>query len=96
MLGDARFMERVRQENPRLAEAAPDPARFRAAWQEEQRRVRTQQEAWEREQALLEADPFNVEAQQRIERLIQQQQIANNLEKAMEENPECMWTRDIF
>ncbi len=88
MLGDERFLERVRQENPRLAEAAPDATRFQTTWQEEQRRIRAQQDEQERQYALLEADPFNVDAQQKIERLIQEQQIAMNMEKAMEENPE--------
>ena len=88
MLGDERFMERVRQENPRLAEAAPDAGRFQTAWQEEQRRIRAQQDDQERQYALLEADPFNVDAQQKIEKLIQDQQIAMNMERAMEENPE--------
>jgi DNA damage-inducible protein 1 len=88
MLGDARFMERVRQENPRLADAATDSVRFQTAWQEEHRRIRAQQEEQERQYELLEDDPFNTDAQQKIEKLIQQQQIAINIEKAMEENPE--------
>ena len=88
MLGDARFMDRVRQENPRLAEAANDPARFQTAWQEEHRKIRARQEEQERQYELLEADPFNIEAQTKIAKLIQDQQISKNLEKAMEENPE--------
>ena len=81
-------MERARQESPRLAEVATDPTRFHAVWEEEHRRRRAQQEEQERQYALLESDPFNLEAQQKIEKLIQDQQIAINIEKAMEENPE--------
>lgn len=88
MLGDATLMERMRQERPELAAAASDPARFEVAWREEQRRAREIQQEQERKQRLLEEDPFNVEAQMEIERLIREQQIARNLETAMEENPE--------
>ena len=88
MLGDERFMERVRRENPRLAEAARDSTRFHTIWQEENQKIRSQQEEQERQYALLEADPFNVEAQKKIEDYIKQQQISKNMEKAMEENPE--------
>ena len=88
MLGDATLMTRMRQERPELAEAASDPARFETAWREEQRKAREIQQQQEQEQRLLEDDPFNVEAQTKIEKLIRQQQIARNLETAMEENPE--------
>lgn len=88
MLGDPRLMERVRQENPSLAEAAHDPDRFRAAWMDEHRRIRQMQVEQERQNELLEADPFNIEAQEKIEKMIRDQNIATNLEKAMEENPE--------
>jgi DNA damage-inducible protein 1 len=88
MLGDERFMQRVRQENPRLADAASDPTRFQSAWQDENSRIKEQQAEQERQYRLLESDPFNAEAQRKIEKLIQDQQIAINIEKAMEENPE--------
>ena len=88
MLGDATLMTRMRQERPELADAASDPSRFEAAWREEQRKAQEIQQQQEREQRLLEEDPFNIEAQTKIEQLIRQQQIARNLETAMEENPE--------
>lgn len=88
MLGDPRVMERLRQENPQLAEAATDPARFRATWPEFHRRIRAQQEEQERQYELLESDPLNADAQKKIENLIRDQQISNNMQKAMEENPE--------
>jgi len=37
---------------------------------------------------LLNADPFNMEAQRKIEEMIQQEQIQANIQKALEDNPE--------
>lgn len=88
MLGDPRLMERVRQENAELAEAANDQARFRTVWEDLHRRIRAQQEEQQRQYQLLESDPFNREAQEKIEKLIRDQQISLNMQKAMEENPE--------
>lgn len=42
----------------------------------------------EQQMALLEADPFDVEAQRKIEEMIQQQNIQRNMETAIEFNPE--------
>jgi len=42
----------------------------------------------EAELAKLEADPFNIEAQQKIEAIIKEQNIMNNMKDAMEHNPE--------
>jgi DNA damage-inducible protein 1 len=88
MLGDARLMERVRQQNPELAAATQDPVRFSQMFMEEQRRLREQQLEQERQNQLLEADPFNSEAQAKIEKIIRDQNIASNLAEAMESNPE--------
>ena len=37
---------------------------------------------------MLEADPYSVEAQRRIEEAIQQQAVLDNLEHALEYSPE--------
>ncbi len=42
----------------------------------------------ERERALLEGDPFSIEAQRRIEEAIQQQAVLENMEHALEYSPE--------
>ena len=42
----------------------------------------------ERERALLESDPYSIEAQRKIEEAIQQQAVLENLEHALEYSPE--------
>ncbi|KAI8376340.1 ubiquitin-related domain-containing protein [Radiomyces spectabilis] len=85
---DPRLLQQLANTNPELARAAlNDPARFSAMVQqiEESRR-----QAEQRRTQLVAAndDPFDVEAQKRIEDAIRQQNIAANLEAAMEYNPE--------
>ena len=89
ILSDNRFMERVRNDNPALAETVQDPARFRMVFQAQQQQLQERQKAWEEEQALLNSDPNDLDAQRRIYEMIQQQQISRNLETAMEETPEA-------
>lgn len=43
----------------------------------------------QREFARLEADPFNIEAQQKIEEAIRQQAVLENMEHALEYSPEA-------
>ncbi|BGO88867.1 hypothetical protein NBRC10512_002223 [Rhodotorula toruloides] len=89
VLGNPQVMADLRRTNPELADAAQnDPARFRdllgqlAAMQESARLQR------EREMQLLEADPFDVEAQKKIEEAIRQERVLENMEQAMEDMPE--------
>ena len=53
---------------------------------EEQRRQELKRK--QQELALLQADPFDPEAQKRIAGMIQQQNVNENLESAMENSPE--------
>ena len=87
-LGNPSLLESIRQQQPHLAEAVQDSVRFRQIWDEQ---MRLQQEAaTERQRRLdmLAADPFDVDAQREIEEMIRQEQVAENLQNAMEHNPE--------
>ena len=88
IIGDAAMMAEVRRQDPQLADAAHDQPRFLQVWQERQRQAVEAQAEKDRQYALLNADPFNLEAQQKIEEMIQQERIQENVQKALEENPE--------
>jgi len=89
MLGDSRVMSEVRDQFPELADAAQDRDRFRVVWDERQRTNAQAQQDKEEQIRALEADPFNAEAQAKIEEMIRQERVQENMQKAMEENPEC-------
>ncbi|OJT05330.1 DNA damage-inducible protein 1 [Trametes pubescens] len=85
LLGDPALMGRLRATNPEMARAAQsNPARFAELLHQTHAR---QLEA-ERERSMLEGDPFDIEAQRRIEEAIQQQAVLENLEHALEYSPE--------
>ncbi|CCL98256.1 uncharacterized protein FIBRA_00250 [Fibroporia radiculosa] len=85
ILGDPNMMSQLRTVYPDLVDAAQNnPARFADLLRETHaRNLETQREITE-----LEGDPFNIEAQRRIEDAIRQQAVMNNFEHAMEYSPE--------
>ncbi|KAI8147842.1 hypothetical protein BJV82DRAFT_308239 [Fennellomyces sp. T-0311] len=88
VLRDPRLLQQLANTNPELARAAlNDPARFSSMVQqlEQNRRAAEQQRM---EMVAANHDPFDIEAQKRIEDAIRQENIAANLEAAMEYNPE--------
>lgn len=83
-------MAQLSQANPQLAEAARSSSTAFSRLLGEFRRRMTDVHA-QRQQAeteLASAEEFDVEAQRRIEEAIQQENIAANLEHAIEYNPE--------
>ncbi|KAM0786171.1 hypothetical protein ACM66B_006978 [Microbotryomycetes sp. NB124-2] len=90
LLGNPQLMNQLRQSQPDLADAAQnDPARFRqllANLSAMQQSARLQQE---KELELLNADPYDVEAQRKIEEAIRQERVLENMESAMENMPEA-------
>ncbi|CAO3642316.1 unnamed protein product [Cunninghamella blakesleeana] len=87
VLNDPRLLQQLANLNPDLARAAMnDPSRFTAMVQQlEQSRRQAENQ---REVLSVSDDPFDIEAQKRIEEAIRQENIAANLEAAMEYNPE--------
>lgn len=88
ILGNAGAMAQVREQRPALAEAINDPARFKDVWldmiREDENRERERLE----QMRLLNEDPFNVDAQRKIEEMIRQESVQQNLQHAYEHNPE--------
>ncbi|KAL6309811.1 hypothetical protein BKA93DRAFT_285241 [Sparassis latifolia] len=86
LLGDPVLMQQLRETNPEIAIAAQtDPARFA----ELLRQTRARHADAERELAQISTDPYDIEAQRRIEEAIRQQAVAENLEHALEYSPEA-------
>lgn len=91
-LGDPRLQAELRRRNPQIADALNDPQRFAQLMrqgndsQEDERRQRM------REIEQLNRDEFNPDAQARIEEMIRQQNVMENLQNAMEYNPECTYS----
>lgn len=88
MLSAPQLMQGIRQQDPELAGAVNDPQRFQQLFEQRTRALQEQQRRQNAEMDALEADIWNPDAQAEIARRIKDQQIAKNIELAMEENPE--------
>ena len=88
ILGDPRQLAQVQLKNPDLANAIHDPGRFRQVLDGQRQRQAALESERLRREDLLAADPFNVEAQREIEEMIREEQVMENLQNAVEYNPE--------
>ena len=87
-LGDPRVLEQLRRQVPELVDAVQDPQRFQRMWDDLAKKQEEAERAKQREMALLNEDPFNVEAQAKIEEIIRQEAVMENLQHAVDYNPE--------
>ena len=87
-LGDHNALRSLQGSRPELAAAVNDPNRWREEWINMKRLQEEQQREHQRQLDLLNADPFNVEAQAKIEEMIRQERVIENLQHAYEHNPE--------
>lgn len=87
-LGDPRVLQQIRSLNPELANAVPDAARFRQLLEHTNSTHQQKEAEKQRELALLNEDPFNVDAQEKIEEIIRQERVMENLQDAMDYTPE--------
>lgn len=78
----------LRQARPELAAAVNDPVRFAEMYTNVMREDQARQAEMERQHQLLNDDPFNVDAQRKIEEMIRQERVMENLEHAMNYSPE--------
>ena len=88
VLGNAHLRAELSNQQPEMAAALENPQRFAELFNASFNRE--QQERAERQRMIqrLNNDPFDVEAQARIEEMIRQERVMENLQNAMEHNPE--------
>jgi len=82
------MLAEVRRQDPELADAANSRERFHTIWDQRQAQLAQAESEKNAQVAMLNADPFNADAQRRIQEMIQQEQIQANIQKALEDNPE--------
>lgn len=90
VLGNPAELAQLRARMPELADAVQDPVRFRQTFEELLRRQTQLETERQRRQDLLAADPYNVDAQREIEEMIREEAVMENLQNAVEHNPEGM------
>lgn len=89
ILSDPNLMQQLRESQPEIADAAMNnPARFKELYVARGDRYRRMQEEKAQMEELLMADPFDVDAQRKIEEAIRQERVLENMEHAMEFSPE--------
>lgn len=88
ILGDPQLRAELQRAQPELAASVDNPEQFaqyfHANAERERRALQERQQAIQR----LNEDPFDVEAQAKIEEMIRQERVMENLQNAMEHNPE--------
>ena len=88
VLGNPAELASLRARSPELADTVHDPVRFRQTFEEILRRQAHLETERQRRQDLLAADPFNIDAQREIEEMIREEAVMENLQNAVEHNPE--------
>ncbi len=88
LLGDPRTRQEALRGQPELAAAIDSPERFAQLYRQMMDRERQEQLERSRRIADLNADPFDVDAQTRIAEMIREEAVQENLQNAIEHNPE--------
>ena len=88
ILNDQGLLAQVQERDPDLAGAVHNSDAFRQLFEQRQQAQADSQREKEQAMALLDSDPFNAEAQGKIEEIIRQERVMENMKKALEENPE--------
>lgn len=86
LLADPHQLYLLKERNPKLADAIYNPAEFAKILEQQQRERQEQERARIR---LLTSDPFDLEAQRQIAEEIRMENVNQNMETAMEHNPEA-------
>ncbi|AEO67001.1 uncharacterized protein THITE_2115663 [Thermothielavioides terrestris NRRL 8126] len=88
ILGDPNLRGELARSRPDLVAVLEDPQAFARLFAESLERERREREERSRQIQMLNEDPFDPAAQARIEEIIRQERVMENLQSAMEHNPE--------
>lgn len=88
LLGDARMRQEAERVQPNLIAALENPPLFAQLFRQMQEAERNERVARQQRIAELNADPFDVEAQMKIAETIREERVQENLQSAIEHNPE--------
>lgn len=88
LLGDPQTRQEVLRGRPELAASIDNPERFAQLYRQMMDQERQEQQERRRQITELNADPFDVEAQTKIAEMIREEAVQENLQNAIEHNPE--------
>lgn len=88
LLGNPRMRQEVQRAQPELAAAVENPQRFAQLFRQMQDHERRERMMRQQHIADLNADPFDIDAQTRIAEMIREERVQENLQNAIEHNPE--------
>ncbi|KFY66168.1 hypothetical protein V497_01091 [Pseudogymnoascus sp. VKM F-4516 (FW-969)] len=88
LLGNPRMRQEVQRAQPELAAAVENPQRFAQLFRQMQDLERRERMMRQQHIADLNADPFDIDAQTRIAEMIREERVQENLQNAIEHNPE--------
>ena len=88
MLGNPQLRQSVVDQRPELGPVVDNPQRFAEVFRRLHEQEREEQRSRQQRIADLNADPFDVEAQTRIAEMIREERVQENLQNAIEHNPE--------
>lgn len=88
VLGNPQLRASLASQNPELAALADDPVRFRETLMRMNDTEAMERQRRRQQIADLNNDPFDIEAQQKIEEMIREERVQENLQNAIEHNPE--------
>ncbi|KAE8447803.1 DNA damage-inducible protein 1 [Mollisiaceae sp. DMI_Dod_QoI] len=88
LLGNPQWRQQIESQRPELGAAIDNPERFAQVYRQMQEQERDEQTRRQQAIADLNADPFDADAQRRIEEMIREERVQENLQNAIEHNPE--------
>jgi DNA damage-inducible protein 1 len=88
LLGNPEMRQQAISQRPELAAVIESPERFAQALRQMGDQEREEQHRRRQQIADLNADPFDIDAQMRIAEMIREERVQENLQNAIEHNPE--------